>query len=236
MNVFCDRADVHSVRREFLRMMDRGIFCPRGNLEIINAAFIADEPAIFGILDMPYINQELAWYQLGDTNIKTLSADPPKIWKQVAGWHGEVNSNYGHCIFSRERGNQFEHAIAALKKNPHTKRACMIYQRPEMQWEATERGKDDFICTWSVQLFIREKRLHYCVNMRSNDAIFGYKNDRAWHDWVFDRALEELREDFLIEKGAMLWFANTLHIYPRHHYLVEKKLMGVDANDRRGGD
>lgn len=55
----------------------------------------------------------------------------------------------------------------------------MIYQRPQMQFQYNKNGMNDFICTNYAQLFIRNNKLIYIVDMRSNDAIFGFFNDFA---------------------------------------------------------
>ena len=73
-------------------------------------------------------------------------------------------------------------------------------------------------------LMIRDNKLIYVVNMRSNDAIFGYKNDKAWHDYVHDRAIGALEKTYPeLTKGQMYWNAGSLHIYPRHFNLRNKQ-------------
>ena len=60
--------------------------------------------------------------------------------------------------------------------------------------------------------------------MRSNDAIFGYRNDFAWQDTVRRRLLADLRLDGYpsLELGGMIWQVGSLHIYPRHFHLVKQ--------------
>jgi thymidylate synthase len=67
--------------------------------------------------------------------------------------------------------------------------------------------------------------------MRSNDVIFGYKNDYAWQYYV----LEKLRADLNyrnmifykadgphdIEQGNIYWQVMNLHVYDRHFHLVK---------------
>jgi thymidylate synthase len=54
--------------------------------------------------------------------------------------------------------------------------------------------------------------------MRSNDAIFGYLNDYAWHKYVLDK----MGDDLQIEKRKMIWVSGSLHIYERHFHLIEE--------------
>jgi thymidylate synthase len=53
--------------------------------------------------------------------------------------------------------------------------------------------------------------------MRSNDVVFGYKNDYAWQQYV----LKTLASDLGIEPGAIQWQVQNLHVYERHFNLVK---------------
>jgi thymidylate synthase len=72
------------------------------------------------------------------------------------------------------------------------------------------------MCTNAVQYLIRDGELHAVVQMRSNDSIFGYRNDRAWQQHV----LEKLAVDLNVPPGKLYWNVGSLHIYARHYYLV----------------
>jgi len=201
-------------------------------IEMIGASFIADEPAIFGTVNQDYVDAEIEWYESGSTNINDIYEDkePPAAWKYTANEHGEINSNYGHLIFSPKYGNQFDRAIGELVDNPDSRRAVMIYNRPSIWDEYNENGKNDFICTNAVAYYIRDKRLHACVQMRSNDVIYGYKNDYAWAKYVLDFMVREyndlakyshMRHLEKIEPGNIYWQVQNLHVYERHFHLVE---------------
>ena len=71
-------------------------------IEIIGASFVADQPAIFGEPNEKYIEHELMWYDRKSTNIYDIYGheQAPKAWIYSANKHGEINSNYGHLIFS----------------------------------------------------------------------------------------------------------------------------------------
>jgi thymidylate synthase len=192
-----------------------------GMLEIINASFIADEACIFGTVNQDYVERELDWCLSESLNVNDIPGDVPSIWKAIATPAGEINSNYGWCILSVENGSQFDSAISALESDINSRQAVMIYNRPSMHKDSKRDGMKDFMCTHSTHLMIRNGELHYIVNMRSNDAIFGYKNDFAWHDYVMDRALERLSCSYpQLTRGNIYWNAGSLHIYPCHHHLV----------------
>ena len=190
-------------------------------IEIIGASFLADKPAIFGIVNEAYVDAELKWYESESTNITDIypegDKEPPQAWQYTANIHGEINSNYGHLIYSEKYYNQFENVVIELHKNKDSRRASMIYQRPSIWKEYNENGKNDFICTNAVTYYIRNDRLNCVVQMRSNDVVFGYKNDFAWQQFV----LNELAEELSVESGDIVWQAQNLHVYERHFDLVK---------------
>ena len=212
------------------RTIDKtGVQC----IELIGASFLADEPAIFGEPNIEYINAEINWYESQSLNIhdiygKHSGKKPPAAWQYAASDRGFVHSNYGYLVGSEENGSQYGNCLAELKANPNSRRAVMIYQRPSIWYEYNLDGASDFICTNSVAYYIRDGKLHCSVSMRSNDVVFGYKNDYAWQRYV----LENLVGDYnLIESsagsgkelnvGTITWQVQNLHVYERHFNLVE---------------
>ena len=196
-------------------------------IEILGASFTADEPAIFGTPVQSYIDKELAWYESQSTNIydinKESGADAPAAWKYAADAHGNINSNYGHLVDSPKFYNQYYNAIDELIANPDSRRAQMIYNRPSIWVEYNEGGKSDFICTNAQTFYIRDGKLHMVSQMRSNDVVFGYKNDYAWAQHLMDRAIDNLNEADLgyeLTKGDLIWQVMNLHVYERHFHLV----------------
>ena len=197
-------------------------------IEIIGASFIANEPAIFGTPNQEYIEQELRWYDSKSTNINDIYDDrePPAAWSYSANKHGEINSNYGHLIWSSKYFKQYDKVLNELLTNPDSRRASMIYQRPSIWKEYKENGKNDFICTNAVTYYIRDNALHCVVQMRSNDVIFGYRNDYAWQKHVFDMLRDDLYyQGVPLELGHIHWQVQNLHVYERHFDLVNETNM-----------
>lgn len=192
-------------------------------IEMIGASFIADEPAIFGTPNEEYIDAEIKWYESESTNIKDIygtefdSKNPPTAWKMTANEHGEINSNYGHLIWSEKYFEQYENVVTELENNPDSRRASMIYTRPSIWKEYNENGKNDFICTNSVTYYIRDDELHCVVQMRSNDVIFGYRNDWAWQRHILEKIAWELH----CNVGDIHWQVQNLHVYDQHFKLVK---------------
>tara|TARA_B100000035_G_scaffold86099_1_gene72343 strand:- start:454 stop:1110 length:657 start_codon:yes stop_codon:yes gene_type:complete len=189
-------------------------------IELIGASFLADEPAIFGEVNKDYVDAELRWYESESTNIYDIyedEKDPPLAWQQSANRHGEINSNYGFLIWNNRFHCQYERALEELEENPDSRRAIMIYNRPDIWMEYNENQKNDFICTNAVCYYIRNEELQAVVQMRSNDVVFGYKNDYAWQQYV----LESLANDLGIQPGFIQWQVQNLHVYERHFHLVK---------------
>jgi thymidylate synthase len=198
-------------------------------IEMIGASFLADEPAIFGTVNQEYVNAEIDWYLSGSTNIYDIyndDRDPPKAWQYCADDYGNINSNYGYLIFDPLFHNQYEMALQELINNTDGRRASMIYTRPSIWIEYSENGKNDFICTNSVTYYIRDGYLHAVVQMRSNDVIFGYKNDYAWQRFILNRLVNDVNlelppyEEEVIP-GDIIWQVQNLHVYERHFDLVK---------------
>lgn len=222
---------ITDIKDEFIRKYNENDFIinPDGSkmLEIINADFVVDpkEEAIFGQLN-DYAERELEWYNSQNLSVDAIPGNCPKIWKQICTKDDkhEVNSNYGYLVYSEDNCYQFKHAIQELIANPTSRRACHIYTRPSIWYDYNRNGMSDYICTFAVQLFIRYNTLHYCVNMRSNDVVLGFKNDLYWAKHVAQNVITQLHAaGIMVEDDPIIyWHANSLHMYERNfHYLTE---------------
>ena len=214
---------VDDIRQYFIQeLRDENFTVDRTNsktIELIGASFIADEEAIFGEPNVPYIDAELDWYLGCSTNINDIryKDEPPKAWQYAANKYGEINSNYGKLIFDDKYYRQFDNVVNELKYEPDSRRAVMIYNRPSIWTEFDENGKNDFICTNAVSYYIRDGYLQSVVQMRSNDVVFGYKNDYAWQRYVMNMVANEVD----CEVGTLTWQVQNLHVYERHFDLVK---------------
>jgi thymidylate synthase len=195
-------------------------------IELVGASFIADEPSIFGPLNDEYIQKELGWYLSQSLYVKDIGDPVPKIWTAVSSSEGKINSNYGYLIYSKENGEQFDNVLNELCRNKESRRAVAIYTRPSMHSDYKTDGMSDFICTNAVQYLIRDSALHTVVQMRSNDAWAGYRNDYAWQHYVsssllkqYNDCVQDPSEEIVL--GDMTWQVGSLHIYSRQFYLIE---------------
>jgi thymidylate synthase len=192
-------------------------------IELIGQSFIADSPAIFGEPNQEYIERELEWYKSQSLYVKDIPGKVPAIWESISSSDGRINSNYGWCVWSKENYEQFNHCVTELVQNPFSRRATMIYNRPSMHTDYNIDGMNDFICTYANQFFIRDNKLVSHYIMRSNDVIFGYRNDYAWAKYIQMELYIELLITYPdLELGDIIWTASSLHIYERHFNVLEE--------------
>lgn len=199
----------------------------QNTIEVLGAQFIADGPTIFGIPNSKYIQKEIGWYMSRSLNIKDMDPPIPKMWTDIASDEGLVNSNYGFLVFDQANHNQYSNCFTELRTNKWSRRAVMIYTRPSIWNEYKHHGMSDFICTNTVQYFIRRglgdnsDRLFAKVDMRSNDAWSGYRNDYAWQMFVFNSLFNSLKKHYPdLLRGAIIWNCGSLHLYERNFDLV----------------
>lgn len=204
-------------------------------LEIIGASFIANDMTIFGKPNDDYIRREIEWYDSRSLNVNDFPGGAPFIWRQIAsqtstdgGW---ILSNYGFLLYDDENHSQYDHVIRELKRNQLSRQAVAIYTRPDVWKDQGMEGMFDFICTNAVHYYIRDNKLCVVVQMRSNDAIFGYRNDYAWQAEVQRRVRDDLLGTYpRLEIGPIMWQVANLHIYPRHFHLVEHYIKTGEYN------
>ena len=196
-------------------------------VELQNVQFIADKDYILREPNYDYIKREIEWYESQSLNVYDIPGETPTIWKSCADVNGEINSNYGWMIWSKENGSQYNNCIWNLVNDPATRNAVMIYNRPSMHVDATSNHKHDFCCTYAVQCFLNPTdngySLKYIVYQRSQDAIFGYNNDINWHLYVYKLMQKELSEKLNCPIKSELIECNdgSLHVYERHFKFLE---------------
>lgn len=199
------------------------IYDKTGNISIVSASFVANKPFILREPNEDYVRRELEWYLSESLNVIDIPGETPKIWQQCADKDGYINSNYGWTTFSKANGYQFNKVLEELTNNKYSRQGVIIFIRPSMHEDSKRNGMHDFICTYCYNFKIENDpednidKLYMMINMRSNDAVFGYDNDYAFADYVFDRMLEELNKKYEdLRKGVMFWKADNFHVYPRH--------------------
>lgn len=208
---------VEHIRDHFIEELKYGRFVTDKTgvktIEMLGATFEANHPTIFGEVNDDYVERELAWYKSMSLSVNDIPGKTPAIWQQVADENGYINSNYGWAIWHEDNFSQYANVLKELRTNPNSRRAVMIYTRPTMWYDYNFNGMSDFMCTNAVQYMIRDDQLVAVVQMRSNDVVFGYRNDYAWQLHVANQLSDELG---LKTWPKIIWHVGNLHVYERH--------------------
>jgi thymidylate synthase len=220
---------VQSVRQYFLNNFDPTL--PMN--EIIGASFLANEDYIFMRPNKDYISREIAWYLSQSLSVDDIPGGPPEIWSNISSENREINSNYGYLFLSSENGAQMKNVVDQLLHESDTgRRAVAVYTRPSIHADYYRDGMQDFICTNAVNYYRRDGKIHAVVQMRSNDVVYGYRNDYAWQRHALEMVVNSMNERLSavgssnrMSVGDITWQAGSLHIYPRHYRYVMKEIL-----------
>jgi len=203
---------------------------PRGMkiFEVSDAALVIEDPT-FCLYEnsrrssqFKYIAAELVWYFTGrrDANFITPYA---KFWDRISNADGTVNSAYGNLIFNEyvHGRNQYQWALESLIQDKDTRQAIMHFNKPMHQYIDNK----DFVCTLNGIFQIRDNKLNFTIDMRSNDLILGTPTDVAFFCLLQIQMLEHLRKYYPeLELGTYTHIAHSLHLYERHFDLVGEML------------
>ena len=152
-----------------------------------------------------YAEAEWQWYLSGDRSVAKLGeiyGKVPEIWKRMADYKGNVNSNYG---WQWQRNGQLDKVIDQLQNNPDTRQAAIsIYDGKEIQ-----DYSHDTPCTYAVQFTVVDGKLNMCVVMRSNDLWYGFCNDQ----YQFSSLQMLVAHETGYKLGEYYHFAHNLHLY-----------------------
>ncbi len=211
----------------------------RGTLqrEILWYSMVIEDPTALSI-DVParkfkpeYGVAEWLWYLSQDRDVKNIGK-LASIWQRIADEVNEVESNYGYWLHglynSKTHLNQWEWVKEELLRDRDTRRATITINQPHHKG----KNNNDYPCTQYVHFFIRDNKLHLGVNMRSNDAVFGFCNDVFTFCMYQQAMLNELNQHIvangdpeeLIELGHYYHTAGSFHVYETHFSMMDKIL------------
>lgn len=173
---------------------------------------------------------ELCWYVRGDDDLETMLYYNKRA-AQFSDDGATLNSAYGKRLFDdeyldswtqRTYTSQWEMVLKELKADPDSRRAVMHINQPKDLLKATTKGSKDVPCTLSMQLFIRNKRLHMHVIMRSNDLAWGTPYDVFSFTCMQEIFLRLLQAEGVAvdDLGSYHHTAGSLHLYERHYEMA----------------
>lgn len=208
---------------------------PRGRpiRELVAASFTLTDPRSRLIasparaVNYGFAVGELCWYLRGDSDLETMSYYNRRM-SQFSDDGQTINSAYGARILNSGASSdavpsQWSLCVDELRRDPDSRRAVMHINQPRDLRRAVTWGSKDVPCTLSLQLLVRDRRLHMHAVMRSNDAVWGLPYD------VFSFTC--LQEAFMLtlqsagvtvdDVGCYHHTAGSLHVYDTHYGLAE---------------
>ena len=179
-----------------------------------------------------YAIAEWLWYLSRDRQVKNIGkfAD---VWNQIQDAKGECESNYGEYMFELQHNAhrpQWEWAMEELLSDRDTRRATITINQPYHKW----KNNKDYTCTQYIHFFIRDNKLHLGVNMRSNDAVYGFCND-VWTFCMFQQLmLNDLNAlGANVELGSYYHQAGSYHVYEKHWNMMDKIIANYRKTHRK---
>jgi thymidylate synthase len=164
----------------------------------------------------------------GSNSTEWISRYAP-FWKDISDDGKTANSAYGARIFKlhpRIAGgelNQWDYVKGELKRDPDSRRAVIHIRTPDDSLHAVK----DVPCTLALQFFIRDRKLHLHVNMRSSDIILGIAYDVP----AFTTMQEILANELGVDLGEYVHTSNSLHCYERDFKMLDEI---ANSNDNLG--
>lgn len=205
---------------------------PRGMAtnEITNVVHVVEDPyrCLYNNIrrgsQLKYIAGETVYYFSGRRDLSFIRRFA-SFWDELANDDATINSAYGSLIFgdANESGlTQWQWAVQSLMRDKDSRQAVMLFNRPRYQYY----GNKDFICTLSGIFNIRQNKLHFTINMRSNDAILGTPADCVFFCLLQMQMLKVLRDNGYsqLELGTFTHWANSYHVYEKHVDLVREMI------------
>jgi len=174
--------------------------------------------------NLDYAKYEMLWYLTGDRYNRMITQSA-SMWEELevpdgGGW----NSNYGQYWFNLEYmpggGSGFDWVINQLTEDKDTRQAVI----PMLCKDHLYLGNRDIVCTQCISFRIRKDVLFMSVNMRSQDAMWGFTNDTfcfsVLHEMVYVALRDSVYPD--LQLGPYTHKADSFHVYERHFDMLDQ--------------
>ena len=205
-----------------------------GNKVVYGASWVADTDSMIGTRNEDWVGRELEWFLSGSNSLDDMKPPVPKAFQACAGEGNEVNSAYGHILFDTkilgDGTNIYSRAVLALlDEGLATRHAVCVITDRDIHRMAYENGKHDFICTNALNIMVDpEDKLHIFAQMRSMDAVWGYRADYSMWHLLQVMLINDLKHRFpTLTAGDIVFQVANLHVYPRHFSLLEQEAEDV---------
>lgn len=200
-----------------------------GNKVLYSVNWVADKDSMIGQVNADWVRRELDWFAKGSNRLVDMEGPVPALFQACAGTDGKVNSAYGHILFANDEirprdRSLFDRVVDTFaNEGPGTRHAVAIITDRDVHELAHYNGRNDFICTNALNFMVdADNRLHIIAQMRSMDAVFGYRADYSMWDYLMEYLLGNLEMVIPgLTRGDITFQVANLHVYPRHFDLLE---------------
>jgi len=207
-----------------------------GNRVLYAQSWTATNDSMIGAVNQDWVRRELDWFFSGSDEVDDMEGKVPALFEACAGVDGKVNSAYGHILFGQGENipkppTLFDRVVHTfIREGKGTRHAVAIISDRDIHELAHYNGRNDFICTNALNFMIDEDdRLHIIAQMRSMDAVFGYRADYSMWNALLDYTLGNLEMIYPdLKRGDITFQVANLHVYPRHFELLEKTAFDID--------
>jgi thymidylate synthase len=170
------------------------------SLEFSEHDWFIDYPSL--PISYDYVREEMKWYLAGRRDDLSIR-EHATIWDKCVDKNGLIQSNYGHYFL-----DQVDHVVSLLTNDPESRRAVININRPEHSYI----DAPDVPCTVYFNFMIRDGKLNMHVHMRSQDAVFGLRNDLPAFQ-MFKLLVSDMLE---MPPGRLYLMVDSFHVYARH--------------------
>lgn len=123
----------------------------------------------------------------------------------------EVEKGKWAYTYHKRFADQIPPLIEELKRDPNSRRACLLVRRPE------DIYMSDPPCLQHIQFFIRNNKLDCYVLFRSNDAV----KATFMNAFALIKLQEMIAAELNIEVGQYVHRANSFHCYEKDYPLLK---------------
>lgn len=181
-------------------------------------------------LPTAYTKKEVLLY-LSGTNSAELFTKATGFWGKIANSDGTINSAYGNLIFNpslSDGRSQFDWAFDSLKADKDSRQAFIRFNNTSHQ----HTGVKDLPCTFIGIFHIRENKLNFTIEMRSNDIVKGLIHDEPSFTLFQQLMFLKLKDIYPeLEMGSYFHIASSLHLYESDFDLTRRRLeVGLKSN------
>jgi thymidylate synthase len=185
---------------------------PRGKevKEVINGTYKIPMPAFLSIesrnINLAFMFAEAAWILSGSNLLSDITPYMGR-YSDFSDDNVFMNGAYGPKITE-----QLTYLINTIQNDLDTRQAVLTI------WRERPGQSKDIPCTISMQVLIRDSKLHLLVNMRSQDIVLGFTYDVFTFSMVAFGIKELLKERGIkVELGNLYLNAGSLHLYSEHY-------------------